>query len=549
MEAPPTDLPANPRRIPLWPLMFCVLPVVIAMVLLLLVNQPKPPANSPANAPARTSSAADLGSHSTPLQPPARAPQDEPLGGGTNAATDPEAEPDKPQPPPETIATEREIDIHIQNLKFAVQRNNGQGRNLETGWLRAAKPRELVLRRLENAAASETDGAVRLSQFNCLLPEETPAQIAWVQRSYTQWRARFLGTDTALAYGEIDEFSVYVALMLTAPELTVLALELAQNALNSEKPLWVLEVLAHNLPWGPKCSRDLAVQLRAELGLMIARQTLEVSIRDRLTVAWAWQFDSVDALLQAAAAPKMERCLAALLSSNMISEDCFSAPDVAKLLRRVDEILQSQADVKLKQLYINALAGLAGGRARDAIRAMVEAGMTRRDANLADFLCAFGRLAPSTKDLDLLSAFANDADANVARGAINGLRQSSALAADDKLRDLLLHGTNSGVKGDALAALLARNPDTRDALVNEYLAEDKPASLRAIAVAYLPEKNLEKLKALGENDPELRVREAAIHRLGLLKDKTLKTWFMRISRSDNSPLLRQLAKKYQAELD
>lgn len=137
----------------------------------------------------------------------------------------------------------------------------------------------------------------------------------------------------------------------------------------------------------------------------------------------------------------------------------------------------------------------------------------------------------------------------MARGAVNGLRNSTARGADDELRVILAAGTNNGIKGDALAALLARNPDSKERLVDEYLGEDRPAALRAIAVAYLSDKRLDRLKELGESDPELRVREAAIHRLGALKDKSLKTWFTRVSRSDSSAALRQLARKYAAELD
>jgi hypothetical protein len=97
--------------------------------------------------------------------------------------------------------------------------------------------------------------------------------------------------------------------------------------------------------------------------------------------------------------------------------------------------------------------------------------------------------------------------------------------------------------------LLERNPQTRDALVDDYIGEDKAVGLRVIAVSYLSTKREDKLKELGENDPEVRVREAAINKLGSLKDKSLKTWFTRVSRSDPVPVLRQLAKKYAAELE
>lgn len=528
--------PVSPRRFPGWPLLFCVLPVVIAFALFSLINRRE--ANTPSDSNAPVKGAADLGSRAKPM---VAANEERPP---ENTAEN--GEPDKTPPPlpGEPEASAREIEIHIKNLKFAVQHNNAKGVALESDWLRKAKPRALVMSGLQAARDAEADSAVRLALFKCI--EDDAQALAWARWANGKWPGRFLGTDSQLEPGNIDEFSACARKLFAPSPLPEDALALARNALLTGQPTWLLKVLAEELAWGSGVKAKLE-PLWAELGRLLESGGGGDS-RDLLFVAWSHHFESVDELLRALGDARMHGCLIALLKQDVIAKKLYSLDDDKKLLAYAEALLGSAGTEAIRADLIAALAATWPNAAED-VRRIIEAGLARRDANLADYLSAFGRLVGGAKDLKRLAEFANDADANVARGAINGLRQAPLKAADDELRAILETGQNSGVKGDALAALIERNPQTRDTLVDEYVAEDKPAALRVIAVSYLSARKLDRLKELGENDPEMRVREAAINKLGALKDNGLKTYFTRISRSDPVPVLRQLAKKYAAELE
>ena len=385
---------------------------------------------------------------------------------------------------------------------------------------------------------------VRLAYFQCL--EEPVAAMEWATRAYAKWTGRFLGTDLQLEPGNIAEFSAYARVLFDRAPLEGEGLALAKNALTTAQPEWLMPVLSHSLAYtGPAETR--VKPILPELTGLLETGATKGQVRDELFVAWSNCFGSIDELLIATQDARMQLCLVALLKEAAASRN-WRGPELERVIVRVGEILASTQATEIKREFIAALSSLLPLNKQE-VGALIEAGMARRDANLADYLEAFGKLASTAQELKRLVEFANETNANTARGAINGLRQSPLKAADDELRTILSVGQNSGVKSDALAALLERNPQTRDLLVDEYLAEDKPASLRVISVAYLSDKRHDKLKDLGENDPEMRVREAAINKLGSLKDKSLKTWFTRVSRSDSVPVLRQLARKYAAELE
>lgn len=528
------------QRWPLWPLLYCVTPLLLALGLLLLVRQPQPAGHQPpAHSPSKSAAVPELGPGATDVPVPARPPAEEQA-----PPAFPPPEPEVTTPQPVAQAGEREIDIHIRNLKFAVQQNNGKGHRLETQWLQMALPRERVVERLALAADSESDSQVRLAWFGCLAEPE--AEAAWSRRHYARWAGRFLGTDPQLEAGNQAEFSAYARVLFSAAPLAGEGLELARNALATGKPEWVLAVLAECLAFG----KDAAARVEPlwpELSKLL-ESGAGAEARDLLFVAWSRHFRTMDGLLAALSDPRMLGCVLALLKSDAAGRGLFGPEDSSRLLRFAGGLLTRKDAESLQADLIRALAAILPNEQAE-IRPIIEAGLTRRDGNLAEYLAAFGKLATKPEELKRLAEFANEAEPEVARGAVNGLRNSTARGADDELRVILAAGTNNGIKGDALAALLARNPDSKERLVDEYLGEDRPAALRAIAVAYLSDKRLDRLKELGESDPELRVREAAIHRLGALKDKSLKTWFTRVSRSDSSAALRQLARKYAAELD
>jgi hypothetical protein len=559
-EVAPQPENPQPRKFVLWPLFFCVMPVLIAFGLFWLINRPSA-SNTAENKP---SSSADLGPRGTPLTPRTNtepsANSDESSPTRHNTVVQP-----KPDETTDPSVTEREVEIHIKNLKFAVQHNNGRGKDLETNWLKRARPSDLVSKLIDAAWTIEQDAFVRLAFFAAIVPLE--AQQGLALRGLRKDASKCLGSDELIAAGQSNELSAYLRCALRQQVLGSEVVEMVRNFLRLEKPTWLAEPILEGLEdrLDDTAKRDAIQDFWADLDELVRRATLEQTLLYGYFWLWSARFADSDAFFTALSDPQLQKYVPALLSRYTPREygpnytgrglriaqpvfDRFLGPPFTAVIRLVRQLLETSNDVVLKRWMIQMIAAKELPEPTE-FASLIDAGITRRDANLPDYLAALGKMSEMPGALKRLASFASEQDVDVARGAINGLRQSPLKAADDELRMILSVGQNSGVKGDALAALLERNPQTRDALVDDYIGEDKAVGLRVIAVSYLSTKREDKLKELGENDPEVRVREAAINKLGSLKDKSLKTWFTRVSRSDPVPVLRQLAKKYAAELE
>jgi hypothetical protein len=116
------------------------------------------------------------------------------------------------------------------------------------------------------------------------------------------------------------------------------------------------------------------------------------------------------------------------------------------------------------------------------------------------------------------------------------------------LKRILEQGANLGAKSQALGALLDRSI-SREQMLDEYLDPARDTALRAVAVAFVPIKNTDRLKKIVEDDPAPRVRQSALTRLGELKDVTLLSWMISIRTNDSSPVLRAQARRYAKELE
>ena len=227
-------------------------------------------------------------------------------------------------------------------------------------------------------------------------------------------------------------------------------------------------------------------------------------------------------------------------------EELKENTELPKLFER---LLQGNMDADNKRLLIQRIAAydVPNGRA------MIEAGLQTKDANYPDYLVAFGSFASNATDLQRLTGAADDADVKIAQGGIEGLRQSRLGAADTELRKVLEQGVNPGVKSQALGALLSRSTD-KSALIEEYLDVNKDPSLRAVAVSHIPESNLDRLQEVVEEDPSLRVRQAALNRVGAVRPdnvpdrKRLRAWFLSIKERDASPVIRSAARKFAEAL-
>jgi hypothetical protein len=208
------------------------------------------------------------------------------------------------------------------------------------------------------------------------------------------------------------------------------------------------------------------------------------------------------------------------------------------------QMLARQIDAEVKRTLIKALSERAVPKGRE----MLDAGLARKGEFYPDWLTALGRMATSSEDLQRLTAAADDPKAEISQGAIEGLRVSTMLGADGELKRILEQGANLGAKSQALGALLDRSI-SREQMLDEYLDPARDTALRAVAVAFVPIKNTDRLKKIVEDDPAPRVRQSALTRLGELKDVTLLSWMISIRTNDSSPVLRAQARRYAKELE
>ena len=373
----PEQPPEEKRRLNAWPLLFCVFPVVIAFVLIALINRPA--SNTVHETRTNAPSAADLGSRGLPLAAANhdKTPAVETENGPPSNST-PKGEQDSPPAPG---VSEREIEIHIKNLKFAVQHNNVRGANLESDWLKEASPRPLVISCLTTASDAESDSMVRLAYFQCL--EEPVAAMEWATRAYAKWTGRFLGTDLQLEPGNIAEFSAYARVLFDRAPLEGEGLALAKNALTTAQPEWLMPVLSHSLAYtGPAETR--VKPILPELTGLLETGATKGQVRDELFVAWSNCFGSIDELLIATQDARMQLCLVALLKEAAASRN-WRGPELERVIVRVGEILASTQATEIKREFIAALSSLLPLNKQE-VGALIEAGMARRDANLADYL-------------------------------------------------------------------------------------------------------------------------------------------------------------------
>ncbi|MHC4840943.1 MAG: hypothetical protein ACYTDT_08325 [Planctomycetota bacterium] len=142
MDAPDQQL----KRLPLWPLLYCVSPILIGLGLVLYVNWDDTPVvnNSGPEIPALGGDERPMTNGSTAYDP------DEPANNSedTTASNEPdgveENPEDEPEPEPPVETSERQIDIYIQRLAHAAKVRDAKGVTSNRGLLAEAHPPELV---------------------------------------------------------------------------------------------------------------------------------------------------------------------------------------------------------------------------------------------------------------------------------------------------------------------------------------------------------------------------------------------------------------------
>ncbi|MBZ0137947.1 MAG: hypothetical protein K8I27_16445 [Planctomycetes bacterium] len=538
-----------------------------------VMNQGSPVQWNNSTAQNASSAIPDLGSRSyTP--PPAN---DTPEGNGEAPVDDAGEDGGETGPEEEVANSEREIDIWLSNLALSTKAGDRKGIALYHEMLKKARPHELVDDRVRNALTNEQSAWVRIQFYHAFHAHE--AALDWATHVHDTRTAKFLGTDDLYVAGEIEELkqisrTLYGELVngwKKNEQGDARLMALLRNVLDTEKPAWLLEETTRwvVLPMLEAHLVSFVRSIEQELRNLLLRRKAERGIREHFFAAFILTFDPHKTILN-----ELERSewwdyasflpllypgrhrltdvdpdAAVIRLSGPMQLDWVEAltegPEAPALIER---LLLGSMPIEDKRLLIQRIAEYAVPNGR----AMIEAGLDRKDENFPDYLVAFGSFAADDADLQRLTRIADDPDVAAAQGAIEGLRRSGLNDADAELRKVLEQGTNIGVKSQALGALLARAKN-KDNLLEEYLDAGKDASLRAVAVAHVDITDIERLKTIVTDDASPRVRQAALTRLGGIVPensrvrKDLLGFFRMVSSRDSSPVIRKAADKYAAE--
>jgi len=546
----------------LWPLF--LLPAVAVLAFVWLAPK-RPGAVNDAPAAVNTPKIADLGSRGRDL-PAENAPagNSELPTNGTDAET-------PVQPPPEEEATNsaREIDIYLGQLAHATKVNDGRGIGLAHESLKKCRPHELVDERVLAALESERNAFVR-TQFFAAYHANEP-KLAWAARALELRAGKFLGTDETYEPGEVEELKTYATTLLrqlmqqvrsAEPTADPRPLAFARGAMDSERPVWALELTLRAVVEASIEQEDLPELARAfeqEVRGLLERGTATIEMRGLAFFVYAAAQTDIPSLLGQMDAPWLRPYTAALVKlfphfnqpGTLHLGSGVTLPLAARVIEHAVEvsalagrILASNMPTADKQALIQTLCRVNLPKVPE----LLDAGIQRKDANLGDYLAAWGFRAASPEDLKLLAESAAAADSATATGAIEGLRQCALSEAAAELNRIVEQGNNPGVQSQALGALLARDSANAATIVESYLGTDRDPSVRAVAVAHIPAKNIDRMKKVIDEDGSPRVRQAALTRLGEMKDKKLRSYFNSVAINDPQPLIRQQAKKYADEL-
>lgn len=545
----------------LWPLF--LLPVAAVLAFVWIAPRRPGAVNEAAPGAGNGPKVADLGSRGRDL-PAENAPANE-----SETDRPPGPEPEGGEPPVEEQANSaREIDIYLGQLAHATKVNDGRGINLAHQALRNCRPHELVDERVQAALEPERSAFVR-TQFFAAFHAQEPA-LGWAARALELRAGKFLGTDEIYDPGEEDELKAYAHTLLrrlvlqmqsSEPTADPRPLAFARNALDTQIPAWALELtLWHIIEAAILTDRpELAREFEQEVRRLLERGTADLKLREQAFAVYATAQADVPALLAQMDAPWLRPYTATLvqmfpvytppgqlkpgsLVRTPLGDRVIQQGDAVSAL--VARVLAGNAPQAEKQLLIQRLCRTELPKARE----LLETGLQRKDANLGDYLAAWGYRARTTEDLKLLAESAAAADSASATGAIEGLRQCPLPEAAAELARIIEQGANPGTQSQALGALLARDPRKAETIVESYLGPDRDAAVRAVAVAHIPAKNTDRLKKVIDEDASPRVRQAALTRLGEMNDKKLRPYFLNVANNDPQPLIRQQAKKYADEL-
>lgn len=547
------DATSPRRRIVLWPFFFCVLPILVGIGLVVFINRPGPATNE--SEAANSNGIPSLGSRGQSLPDSNDSPPED------SQADPPPAEvvEEDEEHPEETSRdnSEEQIKTWLSNLALATRSNNRSGIRIHHELLANARPHERVDALVEEALRNEDNAWVRI-QFHRAFHADA-AKREWSLRVYETRTAMFLGTDDQYGDGELAELRVHAKALLDwiidSGAMDTRVMTMLRNVVDGGRPSWLLEIVL-----GPfldralrEDRRDIAVDLRDDLEALATDEDRAWDERERAFLFWMLHFETRDDILVRIEQPGYTAFVPVLVGA-FPPRAAPSSDDPSPLVEWLREHYEDIARIAAFQLKSSAPAAekrrlirRIAAHSLPGARKIITDGIDRRDENLADYLEALGRISATSRDLESLTSAADDAEAEIARGAIEGLRRSPLPGADDALRRILEQGKNAGVRSQALAALLDRTQD-KEAMLDEYLRTNRPASLRAVAVAHVD--GMERLMAIVREDPSANVRKAALDKLGAIEPEDdgtrseLYAFFGKVKTRDNSAVIRAEARKY-----
>ncbi len=568
------EVQAQPRRTPVWLIVLCVLPLALggAVIVWLQLGGTGSGNTSAGNSAPKLP---DLGSRGKDLANAPVAGGNEAIGNSADGGESPVDGGNEP-PPEVAESTEREIDILVGRIQHATKVGDRKGRESAHGELRRCRPSERVDARLTFHIENEQNAWVRIEFFKAYHAEEERRK--WALRVLDTRTSQLYGTTDQYASGEFEELKLYLEallpLLFEGPARDERLMALIRSTIDAEKPEWLLVPLfqqllrLHEAVKRAEYKTDpssVTVAIRENLRRMLERHTAPEELRFMALWLWITSLEDWSTAMLELEQTALKEYLPMLVRGLPRRDRRGGIPVIDDMMAdRLDNVgpgrgwsvehAQEIADLVKRMVtqplgadVIRALIATVAERAIPDALLIVEAGVSRKDDFLPAWLTALGCVGGEAV-LQRLTQAADDPDPLVAQGAVEGLRRSPTSGADAELKRVLEQGANIAVKSQALGAMLDRS-DNKTALLDEYLDVNKDASLRAVAVAHIPKTDLERMKALVENDPSLRVRQAALTRLGELKNKALRTWFLRIKERDPSPVLRQQAHRYADELE
>ena len=577
----PEIQPEQPKRLPLWPLIYCISPILLGLGLVLYVNWGKqPPANANQSPQIPSLGAGERPMSTSQPDPIVDEPEEtsaEPENEPTNETESPEGTEPAVEPEPITESTEREIDIYINRLSHAAKVRDSKGIKSSRRFLEKASPAELVDERLLFALESEQNAFARMALFNVFRSDKNA--LSWADSVFTSKYSKYTGEDNNFSRGEQAELLEYGDVLfdsLGKPDGHSLLVAYLEQLGKTANPEWAWPLIRKLAVWTAYCPETDIRVLRSkpfnkDYEYALKSGVLPADHLETVFYIWASQYSDAESLLNSMTIPEFAKYYSIVFRAGAnlrgVTDPPQSGPfnevvnmfrgdsgTVQRLVVKVQGILTSESLAEPEMIALIKEVGRYPHGDR-----LIEEGIARQDKYLQYYYAAYGFNRVDKTILKKLSDAANDPNPATAIGAIHGLRQWGDSDGDKALRTILEQGSNVAIKSHALGALLERTTDfnSRSTMLEDYLDANKSASLRAVAVGHVPDNDVKRLQRIVDEDSSARVRTAALQRVGSISEslktkrdkKAMRAWFLKVKARDSSPVIRSQARQFAKALE